>query len=125
MRDAIRTRLMDQVDSLKNVWQPGMADQHAEKPYAVVKFEFEFEENIDDSYARPIQVWLYASREDYNDIDSLVEQSIEALTNVDLVTQQGNKYRLRCSGVSADGFFDPDLKAITKTVFFTQYILRH
>ena len=119
MRDAIREKLLEDISSLTSVWQPNMADKDTKLPYAVVKFGSDVESNVMSSFSRTVEVWFYTERSDYNDLDAFVIQCIQSLNGVELITENGLVFGLEYVGVSGDGFFDPDLQALTKTVFFT------
>jgi hypothetical protein len=120
MRDAIREKLLEDIDSLKGVWQPNMADKNTELPYAVVKIGTEIESNIRHAFNRSIDIWIYTEREDYNKLDALVIECIKSLNDVELITEDDIVFGLEYTGSSPDGFYDPELQALTKTVTFTQ-----
>ena len=124
MRDAIRERLLEDISTLTDVWQPGMSDSTTTKPYAVVKYMGESEGNIRKSYNRLIEVWVYMDRTSYNEVDNLLEEIIVSLTEKDLVTEDGYRFRLECTSTSQDGYFDKDLEAMSRFVTFTHYLLR-
>ncbi len=124
MRDAIRERLLEEISALKEVWQPNMPDIESEKPYAILKMGDELQGNITHGFDRFIEVWLYIDRTDYNDLDTLVAETIAALTTAELYTSNGLLFGLECKRVSADGFFDPAFNGLTKTVTFEQSFIR-
>ena len=124
MRNAIRNRLIDNVPTLKSVLQPGVANEHTEKPYVVIKFGVESESNVSGSFNRTIEIWVYAERQNYNTIDNIVSSCVQALNGVELVTDAGLMFEVELTGISSDGFFDPDLKALSKTISFTHGFIR-
>ena len=124
MRNAIRTQILNNVSEITEVWQPGMAGKDVEKPYAVVKYNGEFEGNIRKSYDRTIEVWVYTDRITYNTIDSIIENVIDCLTNQVITTDDDFEFTLTCNGVSPDGYFDKDLEAVGKFAAFTFPLLR-
>lgn len=125
MRNAIRNRIISQVSVLKqNVFQPNMATKDTAKPYAVIKFAGDSLGEVRHSFSRSIEVWVYTSKTNYNTIDGIVDSIITALNHFELTTAAvapavGTKFALECIGISPDGFQDPDLEALTKTIYFT------
>ena len=124
MRNAIRNRLLAKVPVLEHIMQPGMADENTKKPYAVVKFGVESEANISGSFNRTVEIWIYTERQNYNTIDSIVSSCIQALNGIELTTNDGLIFELELTGISPDGFPDPDLKAFSKTISFTHGFIR-
>lgn len=120
MRNTIRRKLLDDVSELKNVYQPNIADQHSELPYAVVKFGSQIESTITGSFNRSVEIWVYIKRSNYNILDDLIKKCISSLNNVELTTDDGTRFALELTGISPDGFYDSDLQALTKNIFFTQ-----
>ncbi len=123
MRNAIRARLVSGVPALTGIYQPNMADSTTALPYGVVKFAGESESTIHKAYNRNVEIWLYFPITSYNELDSAVDDVISALST-EMTTANGIVFGLRCIAISADGFYDPDLKALTKTVTFIQYLIR-
>ena len=125
MRDTIRQAIINAETSVgSRVFQPNIADKDTQKPYAVVKFAGDYEGNIRSSFNRYIEVWVYIERSDYNDMDSIVDDIYNTLHEKDLVTSNGVRFSISCNQISADGFNDPDLEAFTKTLTFTQPLIK-
>lgn len=124
MRNAIRTKLMNDVPALKGVYQPSFADERTEKPYAVVKFGVESEANISKSFNRTVEIWVYTERQNYNIIDGIVNDCVKSLNRVELTTDKGIIFALELTSISPDGFPDPELKAFSKTISFTHGFIR-
>ncbi len=124
MRDTIRTKLVDEISELEEVYQPSVPDANSKKPYAVVKMEADVRTELRHSFDKVIEVWVYTTRKDFNDLDSIVSKCIEALTAEELETNAGKLFSLECIGVSGDGYTDPELKAVTKRIDFNYSFIR-
>lgn len=118
MRDAIRTRILNEVNAITNVYQPFMPGPETEKPFAVVKMGTEGATNMRYGFDVPVQVWVYVDPTSFATLDGLLRDVIDALVGKDLVTGDGEVFRLRCSGGLGEDFFDEEWNALTRYVMF-------
>jgi hypothetical protein len=118
MRAAIKTAIENA--TTMTVYQPFMASNTTTKPFAVVKYADEVADlNNRRAKNMAVQVWVYAKKDSYLNLDTLVGQVITALDEVALTNSDSppGTFSMRWTNTTPD-FFDDDLEAICKRVDF-------
>ena len=123
MRTAIVVQLKT-IAGLEEVYQLDIAEIGCGTPYAVVKMTGE--DPVFDNRKGSIhgfQVFIYASPDNYVDLDTLVESVKLKLHNVLLTADDGDKFTPVYVSTIAD-YYDPGLKLFMKRVDFVYGLSR-
>lgn len=117
VRDAVRTQLLT---VCAHVYQPYVPTKDTEKPYIVVRMGGDQQKDIRSAYDQLIQVWLYVQRGNFNDLDTLVNATIDALNQV--LDSSGEKIQIYYEGKIGQEIYDPDWDADTQGLEFSYAI---
>ncbi|QXE19538.1 hypothetical protein [Clostridium sp. 001] len=118
MRAGIRKKLIDSIPELKDVYEPTVPDQSTPKPYAVVLQGSDDKQNNPTSYTRNIQIWLYAERLTFLDLDSLMDKVIAALDLQTITEDSGESYTCTFNGTIGQDVIDEEWDAIARGLQF-------
>lgn len=124
MRKAIRQRLIYMIPEFDGrVLDAYMPTPSTVKPYAVLKFGGEVQSNIRYGFDLPVEVWPYVEMTKFANVDMLASKIVSALNRVDLVSSEGQGFRLRYVG-SGEDFYDHEWRALTRVQRFETEIIR-
>ena len=112
MRDEIRAILLPLVGN--RVYQPFVPTKDTLKPYIVIRFSVESKDSMIYAYRKSVQIWPYVQRGDFNALDILIVQIIEALKE-----PINGTIPLSYEGTIGQEYFDPDWQALTQGLEFS------
>jgi len=119
MRTAIRNQLCSEVSAFEGrVYQPSMPGPQTKKPYAVVKMGTENPANISMAFNKPVEIWVYADKNDFTELDMRINEVIRALHGTELTAANGEKFELRYQGYIGSEYYDEEWKATTQALEF-------
>lgn len=118
MRAGIRKKLIDNIPELKDCYEPTVPDKLTPKPYAVVLQGSDDKQNDPTSYKRTIQVWLYAERLTFLDLDNLMEKVIATLDLQTITEDSGESYTCTFNGTIENDVIDEEWDAIARGLQF-------
>lgn len=118
MRAGIRKKLIDSIPELKDCYEPTVPDKSTPKPYAVVLQGPDDKNNDPTSYKRTIEIWLYAERLTFLDLDSLMEKTISALDLQTITEDTGESYTCVFDGTIGDDVVDEEWDSIARGLKF-------
>ena len=118
MRNAIKARLMSEIP-LCNHLQADIATAQTSKPFTTIRKSNETQGNINVAYDLFFNIFCNVEKGDYNSLDTLVQNVITALNNVELVTSGSKRFKLRYNGFIGSEFYDQDFDCYSQGLQFS------
>ena len=123
MRTAIRQLLIDNIPQIESrVYEPHAAGLNTPKPYLVLREGVQDPEADWAAFSTVIEVWPYAKRTTFQQVDSLANAIIDILHRARF-SHAGDEYLVDYLGSAGQDFVDEDWDAITRGLRFRVFAL--
>ncbi len=123
MRKTIRQILVDNILQVEGrVYEPHAAGPTIKKPYLVLKEGVQDPEAGWSAFSTIIEVWPYVARTTFQQVDTLVNQVIDALHRARFA-EANEQYLIDYIGSAGQDFVDQEWNAITRGLRFRVFAL--
>lgn len=123
MRTAIRQLLVDNIPDVQGrVYEPHAAGPNTQKPYLVLREGVQDPEADWAAFSTIVEVWPYAKRTTFQQVDTLANTVINALHRARF-SEAGEEYLIDYLGSAGQDFVDDEWDAITQGLRFRVFAL--
>lgn len=122
VRTSVERHLRTNCDSFEEFYEPGVADKNSPKPFGVLKVGND-QAHPRQGLTKRMQVMVHAEREDYDDLDALCYEVVEALDN-QRVNCSDNRWVVPVWTGTTGDYEDEDRLTVMRTVEFEVVIAR-
>lgn len=122
MRSEIRQMLLDNLDSIKGVWEPSSAGPELKKPYLIIREGVRSESDPYKDFTTIYEVWPYTSRTTFKNVDNLSKQTMSVLHRKRFDVG-GVPHYIEYTGSITDDVVDDEWDALTRGMSFRVFSL--
>ncbi|HOB44421.1 MAG TPA: hypothetical protein PKH75_14830, partial [Bacillota bacterium] len=123
MREAIRQLLVNNIPEIRGrVYEPHAAGPNIKKPYLVLREGVQDPEADWAAFSTIVEVWPYAERTTFQQVDSLANTIINTLRRARF-SHAGEEYLVDYIGSAGPDFVDEEWDAITRGLRFRVFAL--
>lgn len=122
MRNAIRQLLIDDISTIKGIWEPSAAGPNLEKPYLVIREGVQSESDPYKDFTTVYEVWPYTKRTTFKNVDDLSKEVISTLNRIRFDVNDVPHY-IEYTGSITDDIVDDEWDALTRGLRFRVFSL--